>query len=110
MRRHAERINIVLLAELSKPKRLVALMAIRDKQPTRHNYLALCMLNKVLQPLNSKLVSHPAIVADGDSPTSWYILRVLGRQVVLAGKDNNGIAQPAALIPWITVAYSRLPG
>jgi hypothetical protein len=48
VRRHAERVNIILLAELLKFKRVVALMAIKDKQPTRPNPLALCMLDEVL--------------------------------------------------------------
>jgi hypothetical protein len=48
VRRHAERVDIILLAELSKLKRLVALVTTKNKQLTRPNYLALCMLNKVL--------------------------------------------------------------
>jgi hypothetical protein len=45
---HVERVDIILLAKLLKLKGVVALIAIEDKQLTRPNYLALCMLNEVL--------------------------------------------------------------
>jgi hypothetical protein len=79
VRRHTERIDIVLLAELLKLKRLVTLKTIKDEQPMRPNYLALCMLDKMLQPLYSKLISSPAIVANSNGPATRDILLVPGR-------------------------------
>jgi hypothetical protein len=100
VRRHAERVDIVLLAKLSKLKRLlvVAVIAVKDKQLTRPNYLALCMLNKVLQPLNPKLIRRLAVIADSDSLVARDILLILGRQVVLAGKDNKRRDSPASSV------------
>jgi hypothetical protein len=48
VRRHAERVDIVLLADLLELKRVVALMAIKDKQPTRSYCTSLCISVEVL--------------------------------------------------------------
>jgi hypothetical protein len=64
-------------------------MAIKNKQPMCSNYLALWVLDEVLQPLNSKLIGCPAIVTDGNSSVAWDVLLVPGREVVLAGKDDK---------------------
>jgi hypothetical protein len=98
VRWHAERVDIILLAELLKLKRLVALITIKDKQPTRPKYLSICMLNKVLKLINSKLICCLAVVANSDSLVAWDILLVPGRQVVLASKDNKRRDSPASSV------------
>ena len=64
MRQHAERINIALLVELSKLKRVIALIGIKDKQVTRSYCTRLHLGVKALQLLNSKLARRAPIVTD----------------------------------------------
>ena len=46
----------------------MALMAVQDKQPMAANSALLCVLIKVLQPLDTKLVVGPAVLRDSDNP------------------------------------------
>jgi hypothetical protein len=48
VRRYVERVDIILLAELLKLKRMVALMAVKDEQATYTNNASLCISIKVL--------------------------------------------------------------
>ena len=68
----------------------MALIAIQNKQLIGTYDARLCMLIKVLQPLNSNLVSSLAVISDMDMLIRRKVfLLVLEREVVLASKDNK---------------------
>ena len=53
------------------------------------------MLVKVLQPLETKLVRRPAVLRDCNNPVvRCAALLVPGREVMLTGKDNEGLNHP----------------
>ena len=55
------------------------------------NSALLCVLVKVLQPLQTKLIVCPAVLRDVDNPVARYNwLLVPGREVVLALEDDEG--------------------
>jgi hypothetical protein len=66
MWRHIEGNNLALFTEFLELKRLVALMAINNKQLVTAYCTSLCMLDKVLQPGKTKLVSSPAVLTDAN--------------------------------------------
>jgi hypothetical protein len=68
VRRHAESNNLVFLAVLLEVERVVALMAVNDKQAVATNSPPLYMCIKVLQPLYAKLVLCPAVLRDCNKP------------------------------------------
>lgn len=61
MRMHAESNNVVVLAVLLNLERVLALVAVDNEQPILSNTTPLCMLVKVLQILETKLLHCPAI-------------------------------------------------
>jgi hypothetical protein len=64
VQRHADSNNLVLLAILLEFKQVVALIAVNCKQLVAANYPLLCMLIKVLQLLQAKLICSLAVLRD----------------------------------------------
>ena len=91
MRGHTQSDNLVFLAVLMEIDRVVTLMTVQNKQPMAANSALLCVLVKVLQPFQTKLIVCPAVLRDVDNPVARYNwLLVPGREVVLALEDNEG--------------------
>ena len=81
----------MLLTVLLEFKQVVALIAVNNKQLISAYSLPLCILIKVLQLLQTKLVCCLAVLRDCNNLILGYsILLVLGREVIAAYKDNKG--------------------
>jgi hypothetical protein len=95
VRRHADSNNLVLLAVLLEYERVVALMAVDNEEPMSAYNPPLCMLIKVLQPLQPKLVYSPAVLRDCNNPVLGQILLLIpGREVIAAFEDDKGWNSP----------------
>jgi hypothetical protein len=91
VRRHADSNNLILLIVLLECKRVVALIAINNKELISTYNSPLYMLIKVLQLLQPKLVCSPAVLRDCDNLVLGQILLlILGREVIAAFEDNKG--------------------
>lgn len=73
-------------------------MTIKDQQLIGANAL-ISMLNKVPQPLNTKLISYLSILTQCDSLVLRYIITLIPRrEVVLARKDNKRQNRPSICV------------
>jgi hypothetical protein len=61
---HAEGNNLVILAVLVESDRVVALVTIQNEQTVAPNSTPLCVLIKVLQPGETKVIGYLAIIRD----------------------------------------------
>jgi hypothetical protein len=89
MWRHTDRNNLAFLTEILELKRLVALMAVNNKQLVTAYCTSLCMLDEVLQPGKTKLIGSPAVLADANPPI-WGVVVIPGLVVVLCFEDEEG--------------------
>ena len=62
MSRHIKSKDLLYEAVILKFLVKVALMAVKNEQPIRPHLARLCMLVKVLQPREAKLIIRPAIL------------------------------------------------
>jgi hypothetical protein len=87
--RYTESNNLAFFTEVLELKRLVALIAVNNKQPVTAYCMSLCMLDKVLQLGKTKLVGGLAVLADANPPI-WGVVVILGLVVVLCFEDEEG--------------------
>lgn len=91
MRRHIDSNNLILLVVLLECKRVMALIAVNNKELISAYNPPLCMLIKVLQPLQPKLICCLTVLRDCNNLVLRQILLfVLSREVIAALKDNKG--------------------
>jgi hypothetical protein len=89
MWRHTEGDNLALFTEVLELKQLVALITINNKQLVTAYYTSLYMLNKVLQPGKTKLISSLAVLTDAN-PLIWWVVVIPGPVIMLCFKDEEG--------------------
>jgi hypothetical protein len=89
--RHTESNNLIIFVVILKLQRVIALIAVNNKQSVATNYSLLCIPIKVLQLRKPKLISRPAVVRDTNNPVVGYIsVLVPAYEVVMRLKDDKG--------------------
>ena len=74
-------------------------MAVDNKQSVAANHPLLCMLVKMLQPLQAKLICCPAVLRDCNNPILGQILLLVpGREVIAALEDDEGWNSPPCCV------------
>jgi hypothetical protein len=102
VRKHAEGGTLVILEIPLEFKRVVALMAVNVEQLYYAHNTFHSMLIKMLQLLQAKLISCPAVLRDCKNPMVWRVaLLVPSREVVLVQEVHGGGRT--------TVVHSGLP-
>ena len=93
-------------------ERVVALVAVNYQEPVCSHCARFGVLIEVFEPRNSvRIVVQPLSLipitqSRGMEPSSYQVLMWVFPAKIMYG----GIAHPSALMPWITVVHTRLPG
>jgi len=97
VRRYAECNNVVLLAVGFKFFGVVAIVAVKDKQPIFALRTRYYMEIKIPNPIHTFLISNPAIISYCNTPISWKVaLSIPIGEVILPGQNDewrNSLAQ-----------------